>query len=370
MIRLDLLEVRGAPNDYVCESGVIQHLEPFLKRYGFTKAFVICGQRSWNAVEPYFPKDRTLSYSFFRYHGECSLSEIERLSSHCIDYDVIIGIGGGKVLDLAKAVANQVRLDVVLIPTLASTCAAWTPLSVIYDDNGTYVRYDIFPKSATFVLVDPNMLLHSPVAYLRAGIADTLAKWYEADCIIRQLPCPPLSIKIAHQTAYLCKTTLLEHGPKAINDLLEKRDSFSFRQVIETNIMAGGMVGGFGDRYGRVAGAHSVHNGLTKVSSTHHLLHGEKVAYGILIQLVIENNWDEIHRLLPFYQALQLPFTFQQLGLPNEKEVLHTIAEAIVQPEESIHLMNVPINKETMVEAFYQLEEFASNYKNKERHAL
>jgi hydroxycarboxylate dehydrogenase A len=91
-----------------------------LQRHGFRNGFVICGERSWEAAEPYFPKNGKLNYSFFPYKGECSLSEIERLSTLCVHFDVIIGIGGGKVLDLAKAVANQVHLDVVLIPTLAS----------------------------------------------------------------------------------------------------------------------------------------------------------------------------------------------------------------------------------------------------------
>lgn len=357
---MDIIEVRGAPNYYACESGVLTHLETLLQRHGFKNVFVICGERSWKAAEPYFPKNGEFTYSFFRYNGECSLSEIERLSSLCVHFDVIIGIGGGKVLDLAKAVANQTHLDVVLIPTLASTCAAWTPLSVIYDENGTFVRYDIFPKSTLIVLVDTKILLHSPAAYLRAGIADTLAKWYEADCIIRQVNNPPLSVKIAHQTAYLCKTELLEHSRAAINDLVEKRDTLSFRKVIETIIMAGGMVGGFGDQYGRIAAAHSVHNGLTKVPETHHLLHGEKVAYGILVQLALEENWDEIHRLLPFYRDLKLPYTLKQLGLDaTEKEKLTYIAEEIVQPHESIHLMNIPVDSEKIVQAFYQLEKLA-----------
>lgn len=354
---MDMIEVRGAPNYYVCESGVLTHLEALLQKHGFKNVFVICGERSWKAAEPYFPKNSKLTYSFFRYNGECSLAEIERLSSLSVHFDVIIGIGGGKVLDLAKAVANQTHLDVVLIPTLASTCAAWTPLSVIYDENGTFIRYDIFPKSTLMVLVDTRILLHSPVAYLRAGIADTLAKWYEADCIIRQVNNPPLSVKIAHQTAYLCKTELLEHSRAAVNDLAEKRDTLSFRKVIETIIMAGGMVGGFGDQYGRIAAAHSVHNGLTKVPETHHLLHGEKVAYGILVQLALEENWDEIHYLLPFYRDLKLPYTLKQLGLDaTEKEKLTYIAEEIVQPHESIHLMNIPVDSEKIVEAFYQLE--------------
>ena len=75
------------------------------------------------------------------------------------------------------------------------------------------------------------------------------------------------------------------------------------------------MVGGFGDHYGRVAGAHSIHNGLTVLEETHHALHGEKVAYGILVQLVLENKWTEIDQLLAFYRQLGLPASLKDLGV-------------------------------------------------------
>ena len=356
---MNFLEVRGAPNYYACESGILKQLNTLMNKHSFKHVFVVTGEKSWNAIETMFPAGVEISYSLFRYNGECSLTEIERLASLCKNYDVVIGIGGGKVLDLAKAVANRVDLNAVLIPTLPSTCAAWTPLSVIYDKNGSFVRFDIFNRSPYMVLVDPQVLLHSPVAYLRAGIADTLAKWYEADAIIRHVKNPPLPVTIAHQTACLCKTTLLEHGFDAIDSLIQKSYTYSFRKVIETIIAAGGMVGGFGERYGRVAGAHSVHNGLTKVSSTHHLLHGEKVAYGILIQLVLEENWEEIQSLLPFYQKLQLPFRLKHLRLESrDEETLRFIAREIIRPDETIHLMNIQINEEVVLQAFYQLEDF------------
>jgi len=360
---MEKIEVRGAPNYYVCEDGILENLESLLYSHGFHNCFVITGEKSWKTVDPYFPKNTFLTFSFFKYKGECSISEIQRLSKLCLNYDVIIGIGGGKVLDLAKAVSNQVDLKTILIPTLASTCSAWTPISVIYDDNGKYVRYDIFSQSTFMVLVDTKILLHSPVVYLRSGIADTLAKWYEADCIIRQSDDIPLSVMVAHQTAHLCKKTILKYGETAIEDLLNKRDSIAFRRIIETIIMAGGMVGGFGDRYGRIAGAHSVHNGLTKLPETHHLLHGEKVAYGILVQLALEENLEEIQRLIPFYRKLNLPFTLKHLGLKNiNKERLNEMAEEIIKPDESIHLMNISMNSQKIIEAIFKIE----NLVNKE----
>lgn len=360
---MELVEVRGAPSYYACEIGILEKMQKLLYSSRIEKCLVVHGEKSWEAIKPYFPTLNECTFHFVKYNGECSLSEIERICSIAKEeYDAIIGIGGGKVLDLAKAVGNEAGIDVVLIPTLASTCAAWTPLSVIYNELGEFIHYTIFPRSTLYVFVEPRAILHSPLRYLTAGIADTLAKWYEADVIIRELAEVSVPISLAHHSAYLCKQVLLEEGVKAIEDHENMNLTPSLLKVIETNIVAGGMVGGFGDQYGRIAGAHSIHNGLTVDKETHHLLHGEKVAYGILVQLALEENWSEISNLLPFYKTLKLPATFADLGFKKENinEKLQAVAEAAVKTGESIHVLKGEITPDTVLNAFDKLENFVT----------
>ncbi|WP_243298362.1 iron-containing alcohol dehydrogenase family protein [Bacillus litorisediminis] len=356
------LEVRGAPSYYSCEIGILDKLDTLLQSNHITKCIVLHGEKSWNAISPYFPKERTtLSFTFVPYHGECTLKEVNRVCKIAKQEkaEAIIGIGGGKVLDITKAAANQANIDAILLPTLASTCAAWTPLSVFYDEDGSFTHYSIFPRSSLYVLIEPRAFLNSPSRYLIAGIADTLAKWYEADVIMRELKDPPLAVSIAHHAARLCRDVLLEHSLDALQDLKAGEISPSLLKVIETNIVAGGMVGGYGDQFGRISGAHAVHNGLTILEETHHLLHGEKVAYGILIQLVLEKNWNEIKKLIELYKSLQLPYMLEHLGLQlHEQAKLLRIAEAIVKPSESIHLMKGSFSAEKLYQAFIDLETF------------
>lgn len=354
-------EVRGAPVYYACEPGVLDQLDQLLQRYNKKNCLVLHGEKSWNAISPYFPKSTNhASLTFIPYNGECSLNEINRIAELVKEnnFDSIIGIGGGKILDIAKASANDANVDVVLIPTLASTCAAWTPLSVIYTDDGVFTHYTIFPQSTLMVLFEPQVLLQSPTDYFIAGIGDTLAKWYEADVIIRELTEVPLVVKIAHQSAQLCRDVLLKHGEQSIKDQREGILTSSLQKVMETNIVAGGMVGGFGDKFGRVSGAHSIHNALTTQAETHHLLHGAKVAYGILIQLMLEGNAQEVLNLRSFYKNLALPLALKDLGLTiDQPQKLRQIAEAATIEKESIHLLKEEITAEKVLQAIYDLEE-------------
>lgn len=132
-----------------------------------------------------------------------------------------------------------------------------------------------------------------------------------------------------------------------------------FIKVAETIIMLGGMVGGFGDHYERVAGAHAVHNGLTILEESHHALHGEKVAYGILIQLVLENKWEEIDAILPFYRKLDIPLSLEGLGVKQVTgEKIHQVAEKTAVPEESIHVLPGEMNVETISSKMIELENY------------
>lgn len=358
---LKTIAIRGAPNLYICEAGVLNRLPELLEPYSFRRGLVLHGKRSWQAAKPYFPELSGIELHFVQYDGECTEKEIARIAAllRNNEADFLIGIGGGKVLDIAKAAGNVIGCEIILIPTLAATCAAWTPISVIYDDHGQFLTYTICPKSTLMVLVEPRIILHSPVEYLRSGIGDTLAKWYEAEILTRNLDVHPIPVQLALKSAELCKEVLLEDGAQAIRDMESGNLTTAFLQVIETIIVTGGMVGGFGDQYGRIAVAHSIHNGLTVREETHHRLHGEKVAYGILVQLALEKNEEEIKRLIPFYQELNLPCSLEDLGLSKEQDdALAAIANRALAPGESIHLLPESYTSADVVEAMLFLESF------------
>ena len=349
----------GAAN-YYAHPGA---LDALARAFPQQRLFWIGGERATAAAAPYLPacyREARSTHAVFR--GHCSESKVAALSAQAGAAEVIVGVGGGSALDTAKAVAARLNRPFVAIPTIAATCAAWTPLSVWYDDAGRALSFELFALGSHQVLVEPRLLLVAPAEYLRAGIGDTLAKWYEARVLCAREAAMgaslPLTARLGLETARQVRDVLLESGPTALADAAAGRLSAAFVDVIDAVIAGGGLVGGLGERYTRLAAAHSVHNGLTVLPQTANVLHGAKVAYGILVQLALEGRDDELHELAAAYRPLQLPRTLADLGVDTaDKEALAVFIAHTLRPVESIHYLPGTVDAERLRGAIERVEE-------------
>ncbi|AFJ60308.1 MULTISPECIES: iron-containing alcohol dehydrogenase family protein [Bacillus] len=328
--------VRSGPNQYICKEGIAKELPGLLET--FRKPVIVAGIKSYQAFSDYSGGS---SWDVIQHKGYCSPEAVRKVCEQAADADVIIGIGGGTILDLAKAAADRLDIEAVMVPSIAGTCAASTPLSVIYDESGNFIRVDYHKRSSYLTLVDPLFLLSSPIEYMKSGIGDTLAKWYEAEAVIRNTEeAAPLMAQAGLRQAEYIRNLLLRYSEAAVGSMEKGELSVPFIHTAETIIMLAGTVGGYGGRLCRMAGAHAVHNGLSFLQETHQVLHGQKVAYGILVQLALENRRPEIEELLPFYRRLGFPVSLCDLGiLDNHEEAKRRIASHACRAEESLCLM-------------------------------
>lgn len=351
--------VRSGPNQYICEEGIFKDISTFTKP--FHSPVVITGYKSFEAFQNY--GEVPTGVKVYQHDGYCSDEAVRSISEFAGESDVIIGIGGGVILDTAKSVADHLEVEVITVPTVAGTCAAATPLSVMYDDTGAYVRVDYHTRTIHVALVDPTFLLSSPLEYVKSGISDSLAKWYEAEPIIHNDQHEDLSImvKVALDHASYIKDILLDESRAAIESMESSTISPSFKNVVEAIISLSGTVGGYGGKYGRTAGAHAIHNGLSFIDETHTVLHGYKVAYGILVQLVLEGKSEEVKDLLPFYQDLGFPSNLEGLNIvENKEQAIKTVASHAVKPEETLQLIS-SFSQEEVVKAMKYLENVLVN---------
>lgn len=358
MSNTDIRVVTG-PANYFSFPGAIERINEFYTAEQLQNALWIYGERALSAASDFLPSEFThpqAKHALFKAH--CSETEVQRIVDIAAgDRQVVIGIGGGAVLDTAKAVARRLGLQVVAIPTIAATCAAWTPLSVWYSDEGTALHYEIFNDANHLVLVEPNIILQAPKEYLLAGIGDTLAKWYEAVVLCPQPSETPLTAQLGLNTALTIRDVLLNESEAALQAQADNQLTKPVLNVIDAIVAGGGLVGGLGERYTRIAAAHSVHNGLTALPQTDAFLHGTKVAYGILVQSALLGQYDVVEQLIALYQRLDLPVSLAELqvDIHNTQQIDRLITRTL-KSTESIHLLPNNPNEKTLRAALEYVE--------------
>lgn len=358
--------MKVGPQFYRYSKDAILLVPEILKEYQVNRILVIHGTISWEKAKPFLDQALNQEWEivYEQYSGECSYNEGNRIAKIIAEneIDFTIGVGGGKLADLVLYASHLANISFGIIPTLASNCAPFTSLSVMYKDNGlSEGRLEFINRQAAFLITDPALIMDAPVRYFIAGIADTLAKRYESDLILEQEKFqqePFLQMK--RFAARMCKETILNESKKAIEDMKAGVISEEFLHVSEIIIAIAGLVGGFGEQYSNTA-AHAMHDAISAtLKEVHPYLHGEKVAYGIFYQLALEKKWSTIEELIPFYKELNLPKSLTEMGVyPMSKSTMKSIIQLINENPE-VHLLPLEINEKVLTQTLIQLEEYMS----------
>ena len=362
------LIVRTGPQEYECREGVLSTLPKRLEERFVKNILIVHGAVSWQKARPYLEAlyKTDFSISELAFSGECSYEEVDRIVRLASqnDCDAIIGVGGGKIMDAVKyAAAKAGCILSVMIPTLASNCAPWTPLSVMYTEEGVFIRYDFLQQQASLLLLEPRLIIDSPKDFFVSGLADTLAKWYESDEIL-SLPenAQQPMLMMARQAASICRQSILDHAELAIASLEAGEVTEAFVKLTEVITSISGMVGGMGDAFARTTIAHEIHDAITNFPESHHFLHGHKVAYGIMVQLAYEKKWAEIDNLIPFYEHLDIPKSLSDLHLDRlDAEDIMEIARLSTKPEAPVHGLPYEVTAVLMAEAIQALDKYMAN---------
>lgn len=354
----------GAPSRYLQGPGALDNLGRIAAEFGkrpaiIADAFILekLGDRIRTGLEDAGSQPLILAFG-----GEITYAAIDALKSSLGDVrpSIAIGIGGGKSLDAAKALALKLELDVITVPTIASNDSPTSASIAMYDENHVMVSVDRLPRSPRAVIVDTQLIAQAPALFLRAGIGDAISKKFEADGCkagtgITPFGTRPLATGIVIADA--CYQVLRENAIAAL-DAVEHGE---VNDAVEATIEAVILMSGLGFENGGLSLSHSLTRGLVRARGASKAIHGQHVAWGVLVQLAAEHRPDaEILDLVAFHRQAGLACTLSDLGMDNP--TADDIASIATLTMTAPHLQNLasPVTSLTIEAAVRRLEVLAT----------
>lgn len=353
------------PGKYIQGTNTLLQLESILKKFGSMAVLLTSPTAKKFLPTSYFQPPLSSQISVEEFGGECSEEELEAFSKRIVlsKAVIVVGMGGGKVIDTAKIAADRAGLPVIIVPTIASTDAPCSGCAVTYSKDGIFERVHYQRLNPAIVLVDEEIIAKAPVRFLVAGMGDALATWFEARSCKKassENECGGLSTLAGQNIARLCYETLIEQGLRAKLDHENGILSDALKNIIEANIL----LSGIGFESGGLASGHAIHNGLTALSETHTFYHGEKVAFGVLTGLHLNHApEDEIDTVYGFCTSVGLPVTLSQIGIKKiTQEKLMIVAKKSTEPGSSIHHEREGIDAQLVYEALIKADQYGRQF--------
>lgn len=291
------------------------------------------------------------AYAIEVLEGECCKETIHALCNVARRKEAtcVVGVGGGKVLDVAKAIGHFGKLQTVMVPTSAATDGPCSRLSVLYEADGRFLEYLQLHKNPDQVIVDTQVIAEAPARLLRAGIGDALSTYFETEAGYRgdveRYGKSEIS-ETARGLSKQCMEIILREGVLALQAVEQKKVTPALNQVIEAIIYLSCL----GFENGSLGAAHSVCNGLSTFPKYNTVMHGEKVAFGTIVQLILEKvEWDKVVEIRNFCSTIELPYKMQQLGI--EEQDLEELVARIAQEDQPLYRMQEAFWSQTAVKS-------------------
>lgn len=346
-------------SNYTYGTNAYDEIPEVAKPYGIKKVVFIGGKRALAAAEPKARKALGGSgievTGSFVYGVDSTQTNIDRLvaTPEVKEADAVFGFGGGKALDTAKMVADELDEVIFSFPTICSNCAAGTAIAVIYHDDGSFDRYG-FPKAAKHLFIDTDVIAKAPVEYFWAGIGDALSKQPEVTHVSEGEDLTntgALGVAIAKTVS----EPLFKYGEQGMDDVKNDTPSKAVEEIALDILVSTGYASNLTnqkDFYYNSWHAHAFYNSTTAVKREGTYLHGQIVSFGVLVLFAYFHEEEEFKKYQEFNKRIGLPVTLGELGLSQDD-----VEEITKGAMETNEYRNRPFDPEKFSEAIRRADE-------------
>lgn len=313
---------------YLQEPGILNTLGAEVLRLG-KAPFVVGGKTALSLTCDTIKKSLAglENYRIEEHTGTCNDEDARALSELALSggYDVIVGVGGGVIMDFAKMVAHFAALPIINVPTSSATCAAYTPLSVRYTKEGQTVGSFHHETEVNAVLVDTAVIASEPPRLLLAGVFDAMAKFLEIKHRYHEEDTDyPLGLDFAYTLAKRSYQDLVQKTEAALSDMQNGKLSEAVEQVIFNTIAVTGVISGIARGSNQCALAHKFYENTRVLfnKESRKYLHGELVGIGLILQNRYNGEEERNEEITSLMKKYNMPKSIGDVGVTYSEESL------------------------------------------------
>lgn len=321
------------PKKVVVGGGIIDEIPSYLNELGLKKKniAVITGPHVFDLVSRRIIellKDNGYEVHYWlvesasRDIAESMLIEVSEIGPKAV-----IGIGGGKSIDIAKYISSKLKKHFISIPTAASHDGITSPFVSL---KGFEKPTSVKAVTPTMIIADVSIIAKAPRRLNIAGVGDLVGKLVATkDWLLAHRLKGEYYGEYAAQLALLSAKHVLKY-----HEAIASGNTEGVRVLVEALISSGVAMCIAGSTRPASGSEHLFSHALDVVASKP-ALHGEQVGVGTIMMLYLygDPKWKLVKRVL---RKLGAPTNAKELGVPSEAIVKALTIAHTIRPRYTI----------------------------------
>ena len=332
------------------EVGIIDKIEEILKNSNIKGNFILVtdeviynlyGEKVINQlknisnVNVVYVKDNSLSYSI-------SLAKMVIQN----EIDNVVGLGGGRVLDVCKYAAYMSKKTFISIPTTIANDGIASPIAVLKQDNGKVKS--LGSKMADVILIDTKLISEGPTSLIKAGIGDTISNYM---ALIDWKLADMRGIEKINDMAYLM-------SKESLNTLMKTEYNsicLEFIEVLANSIVLSGVAMNIAGTSRPVSGSEHLFSHALDFYTDNNNLHGLQVALGTVTMLKIINQ--DYSKVIDYLKKFDININPKNLNISEEDFIKCMIEAPKMRTNRYTYLNEIELKEENLRKIYKELVE-------------